>query len=149
MQLIDFAIPGLALAAIQALVSWWIQARLTASIKLEYDTRFEKLKREYERKEKGAAVAELLAEWTHLKEADTKRLNQLLWELSLWLPAHLVRDVTSMVIDSPNRKTPLQVLVAVRAHLWDDVDPISEQDIAHFKHPDNSSMQSISDTKKS
>ena len=132
------------LPAIQALFAWWIQSRLSASIKYEYDRRFESIKREYERREKAAVVAELLAEWTHVKYADTKRLNQLLWELTLYLPAQLVRDIKAMCEKSQGGKDARQVLVAVRNHLLDGEDPITVDDVTHFKHPDNHAMCSSS-----
>ena len=47
----------LALAAIQALAAWWIQARLSASMKHEYDKRLEELKRDQDRRQKAASVA--------------------------------------------------------------------------------------------
>lgn len=130
--------------AIQALFAWWIQSRLSASIKHEYDRKLESFKREHERREKAAVVAELLAEWTHLQGADTKRLNQLLWELTLYLPAQLVRDIKSMCTDSPGGKDAPQVLVAVRNHLLNGTDPITVDDVTHFKHPGNASMRSSS-----
>jgi hypothetical protein len=107
----------LALAAVQALLAWWIQARLTSSIKHEYDRELEEFKRNQLLKDKAAVVAEFLAEWTHIQGTDTKRLNQLLWELSLYLPANLVRDVKSMISNTPNGKTAPQVLVDIRRHL--------------------------------
>jgi len=132
----------LGFGVIQALLAWWIQARLSASIKHEYDRKLEDIKRDHERRQKAAVVAELMAEWTHVKGNDTKRLNQLLWELSLYLPSELVRDVKSMLAKTPGSKTAPQVLVKVRDHLLGDSDPITEEDIAHVHHPMNTSMVS-------
>jgi len=142
MEAMDLTVIILCLSAIQALLAWWIQARITNSCKHEYDKRLESFKRDQLRKDKAAVVAEFLAEWTHLQRDDTKRLNQLLWELTLYLPSELVRDVKSMIIKSPGGKTSSEVLLAVRQHLLDGIDPLNENDIVHFKHPANPSMVS-------
>ncbi len=142
MEATDLTILIVSFSVVQALLTWWIKSRLTESIKHEYDKRLEEFKRDQLRKEKAAVVAEFLAEWTHLKGADTKRLNQLLWELSLYLPSQLVRDIKSMVTDKKNGKTAPEVLVSARTHLQGEADPLAPADIAHFKHPDNTSMRS-------
>lgn len=142
MGTIDLTILIASFSAIQALLAWWIKNRLSESIKHEYDKKLEEYKQDQLRKEKAAVVAEFLAEWTHLKGTDTKRLNQLLWELSLYLPSHLVRDVKSMVSNSESGKTAPEVLVAARNHLLGGADSLTPDDVAHFKHPDNVSMRS-------
>ena len=133
----------LAVATVQALAAWWIQARLSASIKHEYDKRLEELKREKDQRQKAASVAEFLAEWTHVKD-DTKRLNQLLWELCLYLPAPLVRELQATISNAPNQKSAPQLIVAIREHILGGKDPIHEQDVGHFKLPTNTSMTSRS-----
>jgi hypothetical protein len=132
-----------AIAVVQALCAWWIQARLSASIKFEYDSRLEQLKREQDERLKAAAIAEFLAEWTHVKD-DTKKVNQLLWELCLYLPASLVRDLRATVSKSPGHKSAPQLIVAIRHHLLGGKDPITERDVGHFKLPSNESMLSNS-----
>ena len=122
----------------------WFENRLRASIQHEYNIGLEKFKSEQSRKEKAAVVAEFLSEWTHVKDGDTKRLNQLLWELSLYLPSHLVKDIKSMV-SSRSGKTASELLVSIRSHLLDGKDPITTNDIVHFKHPQNNSMVSGKD----
>ena len=144
MEAKDLSILVLGFLIVQALIGWWTQARITHSIKHEYDLKLEDFKRDQLRKEKAAVVSELLAEWTHLQGTDTKRLNQLLWELTLYLPSELVCDVNSLVRGSPNGKTAPELLVAVRNHLLNGSDPIQESEVAHFAHPMNTSMQSSS-----
>jgi len=119
----------------------WIENRLKSAIEHEYSVKLEKFKSEQLRKEKAAVVAEFLAEWTHLENGNTKRLNQLLWELSLYLPSNLVSDIKSMVT-SRDGKTAPEILVKIRNHLLNDTDPIQISDITHFKHPNNNSMVS-------
>jgi hypothetical protein len=130
------------LAGVQAVLAWWMQARITGSIKHEYDKKLEDFKQDHLRREKAAVIAEFLAEWTHLKGNDTKRLNQLLWELTLYLPSSLVKDVKSMSTNAPGCKTAPDVLVAARNHLLNGLDPIQKEDVTHFHHPDNASMRS-------
>jgi hypothetical protein len=143
LRTMDTAFIIIALAVVQALCAWWIQARLSASIKHEYDQKLEVLKHEQSRRERAAVIAEFLAEWTHVQE-DTKRLNQLLWELCLYLPSPLVRDLKATASKAYGHKTAPQLIVAIRDHLLQGSDPIHEADVVHFKHPKNAAMQSSS-----
>lgn len=119
---------------------WFGKGWVAGLIKHELDKRLEIYKQDQLRKEKAAVVAEFLAEWTHLNGADTKRLNQLLWELTLYLPSELVRELNLMVRGD---YTKTQTLVtSIRDHLLDGKDPINASDVSHFKHPDNISMVS-------
>ncbi len=130
-----------AFAIVQTLCALWIQARLSASIKHEYDSKLEQLKRDQDQRLKAAVIAEFLAEWTHVKD-DTKRLNQLLWELCLYLPGPLVKDLQATVSNFPGHKSAPQLIVAIRHHLLGSNDPITEEDVGHFKLPSNTSMVS-------
>lgn len=149
MEAFDLFVIILSVSLIQALLARWIQARITNSIKHEYDKKLENFKRDQLRKDKAAVVAELLAEWTHIQGRDTKKLNQLLWELTLYLPSELVRDIKSMAAKEADGKTAPQILVSVRNHLLDGVDPIEESDVTHFHHPGNLSMNSFPVQEKS
>jgi len=120
--------------------SWFIE-RLKASIKHEYDVKLESLKSEVSRREKAALIAELVAEWTHTIE-NTKRLNQLLWELSLYLPSGLVKDLNNTLSKRSDHKPINQVLVDVRHYLLEGKDPIEKDDIQHFYHSGNPAMNS-------
>lgn len=122
--------------AAQAAFIWWLKS----AIKHDYDKKLELFKRDRLRKDKAAVVAEFFAEWTHVRDSDTKRLNQLLWELSLYLPSDLVRHLNSLSRGSPDAKSPQELLVAVRDYLFAGQDPVEPQVIGHFKHPDNMSM---------
>jgi hypothetical protein len=122
--------------AAQVAFIWWLKS----AIKHEYDKKLEFFKSERLRKDKAAVVAEFFAEWTHVKDSDTKRLNQLLWELSLYLPSDLVRELNALSRGSPDAKSAQELLVAVRNYLFDGKDPVDPQVIGCFKHPDNMSM---------
>ncbi|MCU8291257.1 DUF3265 domain-containing protein [Vibrio vulnificus] len=130
-------------ASVLSLVAYlcrnWLIERLKASIKHEYDVKLENYKSEISRREKAALIAELVAEWTHDRES-TKRLNQLLWELSLYLPSNLINDLNATISNDPEHKDIRQVLVEVRGYLLDGNDPLSYEQIRHFKDPANNQM---------
>lgn|GEM_PF-6390441 len=117
----------------------WLESRLKGSIDYENNQNLEKFKTEQLRREKAAVIAEFLAEWTHLENGNTKKLNQLLWELSLYLPSQLIKDINSMVTSREGKTAP-EILVAIRNHLLENTDPIQISDITHFKHIENNSM---------
>lgn len=121
----------------------WIKERLKASIKHEYDLKLENYKSDISRREKAALIAELVAEWTHPGES-TKRLNQLLWELSLYLPSNLVNDLNSTISKESGCKPINNVLVEIRGYLLNGQDPLKPNQIRHFNDPDNSHMVSNS-----
>lgn len=134
-----FEIGGLEVSivlAAQAVFVWWLKS----AIKHDYDKKLELFKSERLRKDKAAVVAEFFAEWTHVIDGDTKRLNQLLWELSIYLPSDLVRGLNDLSRGSPDAKSAQELLVATRDYLLAGKDPVCPEVIAHFKHPDNVSM---------
>lgn len=120
----------------QAAFVWWVKS----AIKHSYDKRLDVAKSDRLRKEKAAVVAEFFAEWSHVKDADTKRLNQLLWELSIYLPSDLVRELNSLSKGFPDAKSAPELIAATRDYLLGGKDPIDAGVIGHFKHPDNMSM---------
>jgi hypothetical protein len=124
--------------------NWFIE-RLKASIKHEYDLKLEMYKSEISRREKAALIAELVAEWTHDRDS-TKRLNQLLWELSLYLPSGIVSDLNSTLSNRHDCKTINQVLVDVRNYLLNGEDSISPDQIFHFYDQNNNQMTSLPKT---
>ena len=124
---------------IQALLVWWVQARIKYSINHKCNVELEKTKRNQLQKDKAAIVSEFLAEWTHVSDGNTKRLNQLLWELSLYLPTNLVHDSKSRISGGYGKTAP-EILDAIRNHLLENSDPIKHYDITNFSYHGNSSM---------
>ena len=49
------------------------------------------------KREKAALVAELLAEWVSFPE-DKRKLNQLLWEATLWLPEKEAKELNDLCL---------------------------------------------------
>ena len=70
-------------------------------------------------RERAAAVAELLSEWNsrptdEIHWADHfKRLNQLNYELSIWLPAPIVRELSRTLTYAEEGKHPKEILIEV------------------------------------
>lgn len=118
-------------AGVLWLVSKWLEARLQASIQHEYDKKMEAIRHQYERqmedyrnsiriREQAARVVDLLVHAHHAKAPDPEKFNRLAWELSLWLPADLVWELTRMLCNDPGAKHPKEILVAVRRILLQD-----------------------------
>ncbi len=127
---------------VQAVFTWSLKSWIDSSIKHGFDKKLEQFKLEQSRKQKAAIFAEFLAEWTHVKNGDTKRVNQLIWELSLYLPSELLRDIYALTTKTEGAESAPDLIVAVRNHLLDGQDPIKAGDVVHFKHASNESMVS-------
>lgn len=98
-----------------------------------YDRKLEGYKIEVKRKEQAAIVAEAIAEWAAnpTKIEDIKRLQKLVWEATLWLPDDLAADFNNML--AHHGKTPKEVLIAIKSHLWGKASSLLPQDIVHFE----------------
>ncbi len=112
----------LAFAFLQFISTIWIKSRLEQSIKYEYHKKLETFKEERELRQKASIVADFLAEWTHERE-NTKRLNQLLCELTLYLPSAHVKKLKQCVQGSADI-TANELLISIRNHLLKDTDKI-------------------------
>lgn len=72
------------IAVLQLPTTWWLSRVWKSAIKHEYDKKLEAYREEVSMRERAAIVAELAAEFLADPE-DRKRLNQLIFELSLWV----------------------------------------------------------------
>lgn len=115
---------------LQFLSTKWLEARLTASITHEYDKKLEDYRGKIKRREQAARVAKLLAMQFN-PNASTAEFNELAWELSLWLPPDLVRELTSCLCSAPNAKQPKEILIAIRKQLLDKPDDLLAEQIVH------------------
>ncbi len=77
-------------------------------------------------------IAELFAEWT-AKPPNFKRLNQLTWEASLWLPADIVLELSKRLSNVTDTKDTKELLVDVRRYLTGETDAVEAQHIIHFQ----------------
>jgi hypothetical protein len=132
----DFLLLGLANAALivitQFLATSWLKARFESSIRRVYDKRLEDFRFQFKQREQAAVIAELLAEWSS-GHYDLKRLNRLIWEASLWLPAETVVELSKIVRNSPDAR-PMK-LVEVRSHIKEKQDGVGTSHIVHFGYP--------------
>src|SRR5262245_13857518 len=106
----------LLLAVLQFLAGLWLKARLESSIKYEFDRRLKDYEHELKIRDQAARVAELFAIAFDSK-TESMRFNQLVWELSLWLPASLVCELAECLVGTKKAKTPMEILIEVRRTL--------------------------------
>jgi hypothetical protein len=88
---------------IQVLASKWLESRLTQSIKHEYDRKLEEYRFEMRRRDQAARVAKLLA-LSYQPGLPAHEFNELAWELSVWLPADIVRELSPTSRIRPRKK---------------------------------------------
>lgn len=124
------------IAIVQAVATMWLRARLESSIKHEYDKRLEDLRFQFKQREQAAMIAELLAEWSSGGHSP-KRLNQLAWEASLWLPSDIVIELAKILCNSPEARPMKELLVDVRRHIKGGSDGVEASHIVHFNPPPN------------
>lgn len=108
----------------QFLGSAWIMARLTASIKHEYDTKLEEFRYNIRVREQAARVAEYMAFARRLEKdspsTDYQKADQLAWELAMWLPSDVYMQMAESMVNPDGEMNPLAVVVAVRELLLGD-----------------------------
>jgi hypothetical protein len=115
----------------------WIEARLTASIKHEYDQQLENFKRELDKRQKVELLAEMFAEWPAIppgevmpKERRT-RMNQLSFAAAIWLPASVVKEMGKVLQLDPSAKCFAEILLLARKELIGD-ESLSPQNISYW-----------------
>lgn len=130
--------------AIVGLLHKWLEMRLEKSIQHEYDKKLEAVRHEHERqmedyrnsvriREQAARVVDLLVQAHYSTTQDPEKFNRLAWELSLWLPADLVWELTRLFCNDPGAKHPKEILVAVRRILLQDPnDKLQPAQIVHM-----------------
>ena len=124
----DFLSVACLVGIIQFLASKWLETRLTQSIKHDYDRKLEEYRFEMRRREQAARVAKLLA-LSYRPKVDTHEFNELAWELSLWLPADLVRELTRCLCRADGAMNPKQLLTAIRKQIHSTADDLTADQI--------------------
>ena len=125
---------GLAgIAIIQFIAATWLKSRLDASIKAENDRLMEDYKYEMRSREQASKVAEYFSYHFRLKpessEADYRRVNQLGWELALWLPEDIYRHVTKAAATNSPEHNIFSALISVRSLLLKEPGNLTQDDI--------------------
>jgi hypothetical protein len=59
-------------------------------------------------------------------------INSIAWELSLWLPAEIVRELTRCLEEVEGAKDPKQILIEIRKVLLGHSDDLQPEEIIHF-----------------
>lgn len=134
----DFVSVALLSAFLQFLASKWIEKRLESSIRNAYDRKLEEFRSEVRRREQAARVAKLLAMHFRQPPPSAAEFNELAWELSLWLPADLVRALTACLCGAQDAKNPKEILIEVRRHLNPQEDGLLADQIVHMEQKDAS-----------
>lgn len=108
----------------QFLAATWLKARLTSSIKAEYDRQLEEYRYQIRVREQAAKAAEYLALAWRLDEFDSadvyRRANQLGWELALWLPDNLYREMVLGIAKPSDWQNIRATLIGIRRMLLKD-----------------------------
>jgi hypothetical protein len=103
-----------------------------------FSRKLEKLRFEMRLRERAASIAELLAEWASKPTNPTpqylKRLTQLNFELSIWLPAPIVRDLQN-TLRNAGEKNAKEIVLDVRRFLRDEADDLNAEELVHFEPP--------------
>jgi hypothetical protein len=124
------------LSIFQFLATLWFSERLKAELQKENAVFAETLKWDLKVREQAKRVAEYMALARRLKksssEADFERANQLSWELAMWLPEDIYKEMT-IAIAKPNQYiNELSVIIAVRKILLGEkAGNLGADDIAH------------------
>lgn len=117
------------------LISMWVKSRLEESIKHVYAEKLEDYKRELNRREQAARVAELLAlvkTGTGTNE-DIIKANQLSWEMSLWLPTSTAKRLGRVLAKASGAPAYTELLIEIRCILLGLAHAdLTDEDIASF-----------------
>ncbi|GIX54215.1 hypothetical protein ACU6VJ_09610 [Sphaerotilus sulfidivorans] len=126
----------LLLAGLQYLASLWVAERLKTSLQKEHSQFLEGLKWELKVREQAVRVAEYLALARNLKEespcSDYRKANQLSWELAMWLPDSIYKEMVSAIAAPNERTNELSIVVSVRKLLLQkEAGNLKPENIAH------------------
>jgi hypothetical protein len=139
------------LATIQVLIVLWLKSRLESSIKSHYDKILEDYRFDLKSKEQAAKAAEYIALARDLKptssDSDYRRANQLAWELALWLPDDIYRELGEALGSPVPGDNVLSVLVKIRKHLLKNPGTLTDNEIIHHA-PNVGAIRSLGNLRK-
>ncbi len=112
------------LGALAWLLKIWVASSIKSIISHEFDKRKIDYKNQIEIRTRAKLIAELLAEWlsspidsSPMLPEQRKRLNQLSFEASLWLPEEIALQLSLVLQKSPNAPNAFNLLLKVREYL--------------------------------
>jgi hypothetical protein len=96
----------------------------------------EDYRQELSRRTQAARISEALARACYGDGSQPREYVQLVWELSIWLPADLVRKLTVCLVDAgKGEANPKDVLIQARKLLHGDSDDLLAEQIVHLDIP--------------
>jgi hypothetical protein len=121
---------------LQYLASLWISERLKTSLQREHSTFLENLKWELKVREQAVRVAEYLALARNLKadspDSDYRKANQLSWELAMWLPEEIYKEMVNAITKRSDNTNELTTVLSVRSLLLKEkAGNLTSENIAH------------------
>ena len=122
------------LGILQFGLSTWVKVRIEESVKYGYARKLEDYRNEIKIREQAARVASFLAyaKW-HQSQLDGEDFDKTAWELSLWLPPEVCRELKKSLVGERTDETMKQVLLAARkVLLGDKAGDLSANDILYF-----------------
>jgi len=110
--------------------------RLKLELQKEHSKFLDELQWNRKVQEQAARVAEYLALARRLKESspesDYERANQLSWELAMWLPDEIYKQMTTAIVQPNHDVNELSVAISVRQLLLGEkAGNLGPDDIAH------------------
>lgn len=138
----DITIIIIGIQIIQFILTIWIKSRLENSIRHEYDKQLEDYKEMYFKREQSSKISALLATWISKPENETpkdkalrfKKLNQLSFELALWIPDEiLLKELMKRLSNDPEAQGIKDILLYCRELIQDKKNKdIKAGDLVHF-----------------
>jgi hypothetical protein len=124
------------IALLQFLLSTWISERLKVSLQKEHSQFLESLKWELKLREQAVGVAEYLALARSLTEQSTvedyRNANRLSWELAMWLPEDIYKEMTKSIVKPTIDTNELTTVLQVRKLLLQaNAGNLNSEEIAH------------------
>jgi hypothetical protein len=126
---------ALLLGALWFLLPLWISERFKAGLQRENAAFLERLRWDLKAREQAARVAEFLALiWRLESDEDCRKATRLSWELALWLPADLYKEVKAAHSNTNENQNMLTALISVRKYLLkENAGDLDMNDILYFK----------------
>lgn len=110
--------------------------RLKLALRKEHSKFLDELQWDRKIREQAVRVAEYLALARRLKESsptcDYEHANQLSWELAMWLPENIYKEMTQAIVRPNQNVNELTVAISVRKLLLGEkAGNLTQDDIAH------------------
>ena len=121
---------------VSLLAKTWIVERIKLALQKQHTQFTSDLQWEVKVRERAERVAEYISLARSLKadstEEEYRKANRLSWELAMWLPEDIYRQMVLAIVNPNEKNNELSVVVAVRKLLLKDkAGNLTEEQIAH------------------